>query len=223
MSDFAVSRLNMVESQIRPSDITDRRIIRAMLALPREEFVPQRSKPVCYMDQDLLLPASEPGQAHRFLLAPRSQAKLAQALELDETKTVLDLACASGYSTALLSSLAKQVIAVEADEEVGEVAQEMLKRLAISNAQLRIAPLVDGAPDDGPYDAILINGAVDFVPNSLLDQLKDGGRLIGVLAAPGIGRATEWVRTGSRVGQAAMFDLTAPKLPEFSKAVGFVF
>lgn len=185
--------------------------------------MPQRLKPVCYMDQDLLLPVSDAGKPPRFLLAPRTQAKLTQALDLDETKTVLDVACASGYSTALLCALAKSVVAVESDGTIAATAREILQRLQLTNASVMTGRLAEGAPEEGPFDAILINGSVDFAPNGLLDQLKDGGRLVTILAAPGIGRATQWLRTGSRFGQAALFDANAPKLSEFTRERGFVF
>ena len=223
MSDTALSRLNMVESQIRPSDVTDRRISRTMLALPREEFVPQQLKPVCYMDRDLVLPAEGDRGVARAMLAPRTLAKMIQALEIDEDGTVLDIGCGTGYSSSVLSHLAKSVFALEEDGGHAARARETLKALEIGNVDVRVGPLAAGLADEAPFDAILINGTVDFVPAALLDQLKDGGRLVAILAGDGIGRATQWLRISGRFGQASLFDASAPKLPEFTKAGGFVF
>ncbi|MEM9028611.1 MAG: protein-L-isoaspartate O-methyltransferase [Pseudomonadota bacterium] len=222
MSDFALSRLNMVESQIRPSDVTDRRISRTMLALPREEFVPAPLKPICYMDQDLILPPSR-GSDRRFLLAPRALAKLIQALEVNDDSVVLDLGCATGYSAAVLSRLAGTVFAVESDPALAETASKLLERLEISNVQVTTGPLGSGLPKDGPFDAILINGTVGHVPAELLDQLKDSARLVAVLTGDGVGHATRWLRVGSRYTQAALFDASAPALSEFAEETGFVF
>ncbi len=223
MSDFALSRLNMVESQIRPSDVTDRRIMRAMLALAREAFVPQRLRPVCYMDQDLILPPSRPEAERRFLLAPRVLAKMVQALNVPDDGVVLDIGCATGYSTALLSDMARRVIAIESDGALADSATETLRALEIENARVISGALQDGAVDEAPFDAILINGAVADVPEALLDQLKDGGRLVAVRNGDGLGKVTQWLRVGSRFAASSIFDAAAPTLSAFAREKGFVF
>lgn len=213
----------MVESQVRPSDVTDRRVLRAMGELQREAFVPERLRPVCYMDQDIVLPAAAPGATERFLLAPRLQAKLVQALQLSEAAKVLDLGCASGYSTALIAAIAHRVIAIEHDPHQAAFARDALAKLEIANAEVRAGDLAAGASEEAPFDAILINGAVDEVPETLLDQLKDGGRLIAVKTGQGTGRATEWLRVGGSFATAPLFDAASPLLSPFRKEPSFSF
>ena len=223
MSDYALQRLNMVESQVRPSDLTDRRISRAMLALPREEFVPHTLRPVCYMDRDIRLTDGGDRRAPRFMLAPRLQAKLIQALEIGDDAIVLDIGCGMGYSTAILARMAATVVAVEEDGALAAAATEALQKNEIDNAVVVTGALVDGCEGEGPFDSILINGAVDAVPAPLLDQLKDGGRLVAVRNGDKIGRATCWRRVGTQFAARALFDAQAPTLPGFQKAETCVF
>lgn len=223
MSDYALQRLNMVESQVRASDVVDRRIIRAMLSLPREEFVPQAYRSVCYTDRDLPLSAANEGGAARAILAPRVQARLIQALDLDDDAIVLDIGCGLGYSTAVLARMIQTVIAVEADPEMVAAAQATLESLEIDNVAVMVAPLNEGQPEEGPFDGILINGAVDFVPDAILDQLKDGGKLATIVVDGAIGHVTEWARTGGHFGSRRLFEADVVRLPGFEKEVAFVF
>jgi protein-L-isoaspartate(D-aspartate) O-methyltransferase len=217
MVDYAVQRTNMVESQVRPSDVTDRRILRVMQAEPREQFVTGPAQALAYMDDHL------PAGGGRFLLAPRVLAKLIQLLEIQAGDTVLDVGCATGYSAAVLARLAGAVIAVEADEKLAEQARRTLAARGIDNADLVAAPLPGGVPARAPYDAILLNGSVELLPEAIVDQLKDGGRVAGVLVAGGVGKATLWRRSGPNCDGRPAFDAAAPLLPGFEKARSFVF
>ncbi|MEO1718849.1 MAG: protein-L-isoaspartate O-methyltransferase [Pseudomonadota bacterium] len=226
MSDYALQRLNMVESQVRPSDLTDRRITRAMLALPREAFVPHGQRAVCYTDIDLPLEAPAPGRAAaapRVVLAPRLQAKLIQLLQVPDDGRVLDIAAGLGYSTAILSEMAASVVGIEPDAARVVAANAALKEQGAENARVIEGNLTDGLPDDGPYDCILLNGAVEMLPDTLLDQLKDGGRLVAVHVADGVSRGTEWRRHGGQFSPRAVFDAQTHVLPGFQKAAEFVF
>ncbi len=235
MSDYALQRLNMVESQVRPSDLTDRRIARAMLAMPREQFVPQSVRSFCYTDRDLPLlagngagdlagdGAGDGAGVQRYLLAPRVQAKLIQVLDAPETGIVLDIGCGLGYSTAILSRLAETVVGIETDPDMIETARGLFAENEITNASVFQGLLTDGYDEQGPYDCILLNGAVSDVPPSLLDQLKDGGRLAAILHEGAVGRATEWTRHGGQFAKRAVFDAEAPTLPGFEKVETFVF
>ena len=223
MSDYALQRLNMVESQVRPSDLTDRRIARAMLAMPREQFVPQSVRSFCYTDRDLPLLAADVPGVQRHLLAPRVQAKLIQVLDVPETGIVLDIGCGLGYSTAILSRLAETVVGIETDPDMIETARGLFAENEITNATVFEGALTDGFDEQGPYDCILLNGAVSDVPPALLDQLKDGGRLAAVLHEGAVGRATEWTRHGGQFAKRAVFDAEAPTLPGFEKVETFVF
>lgn len=221
MIDFAVQRINMVDSQVRPSDVTDRRLPRVMLQVPREAFVPAQQRAIAYMDDQLKV-AETPAGA-RFLLAPRVLAKMLQYLDVGAGSAVLDIGCATGYSTALLAALAKSVVAVECDSGLAEQAVQAIKSLDISNVEVVTGPLEAGAASKAPYDAILVNGAVPDVPAALLDQLKDGGRLVAVRVRNGVGNATLWRRYGTQFDSRTLFDAGAAALPGFQKPAGFVF
>lgn len=218
MNDFATQRTNMVDSQVRPSDVTDRRILRAMLAVPREAFVPEQVKATAYMDEHLAL-----GQDRRFMLAPRTFAKLVQELAIGEDHAVLDVACGTGYSTAVLALLARSVVGLEENATLAARAQTALAGLGRTNAVIKTGALTAGAPEEGPFDAILINGCVADVPDMLLDQLKDGGRLGAVRADGRVGQATLWRRHGTSFDARPTFDAGAPLIPGFEKRPGFVF
>lgn len=223
MSDYALQRLNMVESQVRPSDVVDRRVIRAMLALPREEFVPPSVRSVCYTDRDLPLNPDAPIAEQRFVLQPRVQAKLMQALELPDEGICLDVGAGMGYSAAILSRICQTVIGIEPDEAMLEIGRAGFAANEIENVVLFASELAEGRVDEGPFDGILLNGAVDFVPESLLDQLKDGGKLSAVLNEGGVGQATEWTRTGGNFAKRALFEATVAPLPGFQQAATFTF
>ena len=221
MIDHATQRLNMVESQVRPSDVTDRRITRAMREIPREAFVPGPLKSIAYADEPLKI--SDAAHNQRYILAPRLLAKLVQLLEIEPDGMVLDVGPATGYSTALLAHLGQAVVALEEDARLAERTQEVLANLGVDNAVVITGSMSAGAAAEGPYDAILINGAVVDVPTALLDQLKDGGRCVAVSIDNGVGRATVWRRHGMNFDRRPAFDASAPYLPGFEPAAGFVF
>ena len=221
MIDHATQRLNMVESQVRPSDVTDRRITRAMREIPRENFVPGPLKSIAYADEHLKV--ADTGSTQRYILAPRLLAKLVQLLEIEPDGLVLDIGPATGYSTALLARLAQTVVSLEEDARLAERAQEALSALGVDNAVIIAGVMRNGASDEGPYDGILINGPVAEVPAALLDQLKDGGRCVAVSVENGVGRATVWRRHGMSYDRRPAFDANAPYLPGFEPAAGFVF
>jgi protein-L-isoaspartate(D-aspartate) O-methyltransferase len=222
MIESTEQRINMVESQVRPSDITDRRIIRAMLEVPREKFVPASLQALAYMDE--AVPAAEAGAGRpgRFLLAPRTFAKLVQLAEIGPETVVLDVGCATGYSTAVLAQLAKAVVAVEVDAALAAGATQTLRQLGVNNALVIEAALEKGAPSHAPFGAILLNGAVPRIPQELLEQLEDGGRLVAVIADGAFGRAQVWRRTGKAFDPRPVFDAGAQPLPGFSRQVEFV-
>ena len=233
MVSFEVQRKNMVESQIRPSDITDRRVIRAMLEVQREAFAPAASRATAYMDQDLLVsPDAAAAQPRRFLLAPRLYAKMAQELTLGERDAVLEIGAASGYGAAILARIARTVFALECDADLARLAAAALgaepgagqrAEAAPPNVTVVTGPLAAGWPPEGPYDAILVAGAVPEVPAALFDQLKDGGRLVAVLTGAGVSRVMQWRRMGSTFDARAVTEASAPSLPGFERKAGFVF
>jgi protein-L-isoaspartate(D-aspartate) O-methyltransferase len=221
MIDSKQQRLNMVECQVRPSDVTDRRIIRAMLEIPREAFVAPALHTVAYMDEAVPVARDCAGKPTRTLLAPRALAKLIQACEIEPTAAVLDVGCATGYSTAVLAHLAASVVGVEVDQGLASQATQVLGKLAIGNATVICGPLEAGAPEQAPFDAILLNGAVEEMPQALLDQLKDGGRLLAIVAGRTFGKAQVWRRQGKTFDARPVFDCGALLLPGFARRVEF--
>jgi protein-L-isoaspartate(D-aspartate) O-methyltransferase len=222
MIDAARQRWNMVESQILTSDVTDRRILRAMGELPRERFVPPALAALAYMDEAVPLSAPAAGRPRRWLMAPRVLAKLLQLAEIGEEDRVLDVGSGSGYSAAVLAKIAKTVIALECDAALADEARRNLAALALDNVNVVQGTLTEGWVDGAPYDAIVLEGSVSGPPTFLLDELKDGGRLVAVVQKGGLGRATIWRRLGRSLDQWTAFDAAAPLLPGFEPAPAFV-
>lgn len=223
MTDYTVARLNMVESQIRPSDVHDTRLIAAMADVPRERFVPPSMAGIAYMDEDLLLTEPGGGGAARYLMEPRVFAKLVQLCEIDPSDVVLDVGCATGYSAAVLARLASAVVALESDQDLAALADTALTELGADNAAGVAGPLEQGYPSQGPYDVIFFNGSVPAVPQAIKEQLKDGGRLVAVETEDGVGRARLYVRSDGTVTGRTAFDAAVNPLPGFEVAEAFTF
>ena len=225
MSNFAAARRTMVDSQVRTSDVTDLRLVAAMLDLPRERFVPQDKMAVAYLDFDI--PVSKPaGGASgpvRRLLKPMVLAKLIQAADIGETDCVLDIGCATGYSAALLGRLAGTVTALEEDASLAQVASKTLTALGAANVTVATGPLTAGWPAGGPYDVIMLEGATEVVPVGLHVQLKDGGRLVCVLGRSPVGKAMLFRSLDGELSGRPIFDAAAPMLPGFTQTPEFVF
>lgn len=221
--DARTQRLNMVESQVRPSDMTDRRIIRAMSEIPREAFVPAQHRAVAYMDDAVPLVLSAEGRVQRAMLAPRTAAKMIQRAEVEPGHTVLNVGSGTGYSAAILARLAKKVVALEVDAALADRAKATLAAEKIDNVVVKTGPLTAGSAADGPFDAILIDGAVTEVPQSLLDQLKQGGRLVTIVANGGPGKVMVWIRSHGSYTPREVFDASAGILPGFEKKPAFAF
>jgi len=223
MIDYARQRQAMVDGQVRVNDVTDPRIIAAMLELPREKFVPASRTALAYVDEDLPLRGTAAGKPARYLIEPMVLAKLVQALAISESDHALDIGCGSGYSTALLSRLAASVVALEEDPEFVPIATRLLASLGVTNARVISGPLSVGAPQEGPYDAILLEGSVEVVPQALTDSLKDGGRLAAVVGSGRSAKATLYLRSGKVVSARSVFDAAIPPLPGFAAPKEFVF
>lgn len=222
MIDFAQARRMMVEGQIRTQDVTDRSLLRAMLAVPREVFVPETKAAMAYLDCDVPVHADAAGRASRFLLEPAVLARLIQAAEIRATDRVLDVGCATGYSSAVLAALAAEVIALEEEPSLASAARTTLAKLGYGNVTVVTGPLVRGWPREGLYDVILVNGAIAITPDALLGQLAHGGRLVAVSAgaAP---KAMIYRSFDGEVSGRPLFDAAAPLLPGFAAPAAFVF
>src|SRR5579883_1633589 len=191
MSESA--RFNMVEAQIKTANVTDQRVLAAMNAVPRERFVPRAAAALAYADVPVQV---APG---RYLLDPRSFAKLLQLADIGEDDRVLDVGCATGYSAAVLARLAGEVIALEQDADLVRAASQLLADVP-GRVVVVQGGLVEGAKQEGPYDVIFINGAVEEVPESLLNQLAEGGRLVTVIK-DGQSRAFLFLKEKGKVGK----------------------
>ncbi len=221
MSGFATARQKMVDGQVRPSDVTDIRIIDAMLAVPREAFVPDSKRALAYLDLDL--DVGDGGSAKRYLIKPAVLAKMLQAAEIKETDRVLVVGCASGYAAAVIAQFAGPVIATEGDTAQAANAKDLLARTGGGNVTLGTAPPADGDAAGAPYDVIVLNGATEIVPERLYQQLREGGRLVGVFAMFQPPRATIVTRSHGDFGNRALFDAVAPVLPGMERLPAFVF
>jgi protein-L-isoaspartate(D-aspartate) O-methyltransferase len=221
MSDFATARQKMVDGQVRPSDVTDMRILDAMLAVPREAFVPESQRALAYLDLDL--DVGEAGAAKRFLIKPVVIARMLQAAEIMETDNVLVVGCASGYAAAVAARLASRVTATESDSALAAKASDVLAKLGFGNVTVRSAAAADGDEVNAPYDVIVLAGATEIVPDRLYRQLRDGGRLVGVFAMSRPPRAMIVTHSHADFGDRALFDAAVPVLPGLERPPAFVF
>jgi protein-L-isoaspartate(D-aspartate) O-methyltransferase len=222
MTDFVAARRMMVDGQVRTSDVTDLRLIAAMREVPRERFLPPAQRSFAYFDLDLPLAAPEANKPLRHLIKPMVLGKLIQAAEIRDDDHVLDVGCGTGYSTALLARLAGSVVALEEDAALAQQAAETLRALGVTQAQVATGPLAGGWPALAPYDAILVNGAFEVAPKALLRQLRDGGRLVGVMRGAA-GKAMLYRSAGGECSGRPIFDAFAPLLPGFAVPPAFVF
>ncbi|MDB5734871.1 MAG: protein-L-isoaspartate O-methyltransferase [Alphaproteobacteria bacterium] len=213
MSESA--RFNMIETQIRPANVTDPRIFAALDAVAREKFVPRAAQALAYADVPVAVAQG------RYLLDPRSFAKLLQLAQVTATDRVLDVGCATGYSSAVLGRLAAEVIALEQDADLVRVASDLLATV-VGRVELVQGGLIEGVKNHAPYDVIFINGAIEAVPDILLGQLAEGGRLVTVIK-DGQSRAWLFLKENGQIGKRPDFDADVPLLAGFRKAMGFVF
>jgi protein-L-isoaspartate(D-aspartate) O-methyltransferase len=221
MSGFSTARQHMVDGQVRPSDVTDIRIIDAMLEVPREACVPENKRALAYLDLDLEV--GEGGAAKRYLIQPAVLAKMLQAAEIKETDRVLVVGCATGYAAAVIAKYVGQVTATESDAALVAKAGDILSQVGAAKVEVRTGAAAEGDPANAPFDVIVLNGATEIVPERLYAQLRDGGRLVGVFAMSHPQRATIVTRSHGDFGNRALFDAAAPVLPGMERLPAFVF
>ncbi|WP_342025374.1 protein-L-isoaspartate O-methyltransferase [Jannaschia faecimaris] len=206
----------MVDTQVRPSDVTKFPIISAMLDVPREDFVPRAAQPVAYMDAPLNLGSG------REMMEARVLAKVLDALDIQRSDQVLIIGGGLGYSAAVLGHMAESVVMVEEDATLASEAESNLAQHEIDNAVVLQAPLMDGAAKAAPFDVILIEGAVETVPEALTAQLAEGGRIAAVFADGAHGEVRIGTLIDGHLGWRTSFNASGPVLPGFSKSTGFV-
>jgi protein-L-isoaspartate(D-aspartate) O-methyltransferase len=217
MPDYVVQRLNMVDTQILANGVTDDRLLQAFRDVQREQFVPSAKRSVAYADAEIEIVRG------RFLLAPRTFAKLLQLAEIQPSDSVLDVGCATGYSTTLLSRVVRRVIGLEEDADLVRIAVDALHDCGAGNASVVQGPLCDGNRASAPFNVIILEGAFERTPERLLAQLAEGGRLVGIFQNEAQGHAVLYLKEPGRVGRRIGFDASAPVLAGFRQPAGFVF
>jgi protein-L-isoaspartate(D-aspartate) O-methyltransferase len=217
MTDYAQRRVTMVDTQVRPSDVTKFPIIDAMLTVPRELFVPPAKREAAYMGEHVDL-----GDG-RVVLDARTLAKMLDALDIDTNDLVLDIGPGLGYSTAVLAHLCEAVVAIEVDEDRVSDVEAALGEAGIDNAAVVASPLDAGAAKHGPYDAILLQGGVEVLPQTITDQLKDGGRIAAIFMEGSLGVCRIGHKVDGVLNWRPAFNALAPVLPGFEKAHEFEF
>jgi len=218
-SDFARARKMMVDCQIRPTKVTDSRVLDAFGVVPREAFVSRHQRAIAYIDEDLPIPGG------RCLMEPMVLARMIQALAVEADHNILVVGCGTGYSSAILARIAGSVIAIETRAQLVEKAQETLVATGVDNAVAIKGRLADGFAKEGPYDGILVEGAVEGIPDQLLEQLTEHGKLVAVWRPAGhpVGVASQWSQAGDGFTRKPLFDAQVPVLDEVRAKREFVF
>jgi protein-L-isoaspartate(D-aspartate) O-methyltransferase len=215
------ARFNMIEQQIRPWDVLDPAVLELLASVRREDFVPPAYKALAFVDTQVPLPG---GAA---MLEPRVEARLLQELRVQRHEKVLEIGTGSGFMAALLGHRAQQVISLECQPALAEMARASLQRAGLLNVHVRQVPAADaahGLPAEAPFDAIVLSGSVAEVPRALLEQLKTGGRLIAIVGDEPVMRARLFTRTGEAAwSQVDLFDTLAPRLLGFPAPERFSF
>ncbi|MBF0356675.1 MAG: protein-L-isoaspartate O-methyltransferase [Alphaproteobacteria bacterium] len=217
--DHATARRNMVDCQLRPTGVVDPRLIAAMGSIPREAFLPRADHGLAYMGAEIEVASG------RVLSAPLTLARLIQLADIKPSDVVLHVGSGAGYGTAVLSQLASTVVALDSDKGLNETANRVLSELGMHNAAVLEGPMHEGYPKQAPYDVIVIEGLVGHVPESLLNQLAEGGRLAALVSAKvgALGRGTLYLNVQGTQGKREVFDAAATPLPGFALTPGFIF
>lgn len=223
MTDFTTARTRMVDSQLRTEDVSEPAILTAMGEIPRERFVPEKGAELAYIDRSVLISDASVGAPGRYLMRPAAIGKLLQLAEIGETDKVLDVGTGTGYSAAVLARIAGSVIALECDDDLARTASALLAEFGAGKVRVVRGPLEAGTLAEAPYDAIVLEGAVELVPQALLDQLAEGGRLVAVIGSGGSALGTLYTKTDGDIGRRPAFNSDARPLPGFERPKSFVF
>jgi len=223
MTDFMTARARMIDSQLRTEEVSEPAILRAMAEIPRERFVPEKEAELAYIDRSVLITDASVGAPARYLMRPAAFGKLLQLAEIVETDKVLDVGAGTGYSAAVLARIAGSVIALECNDDLAGTASALLAEFAAAKARVVRGPLEAGYGAKAPYDVIVLEGAVELVPQALFDQLAEGGRLVAVIGSGGSALGTLYTKTDGDIGRRPAFNSNARPLPGFERPKSFVF
>lgn len=217
MPDFTRQRITMVDTQVRPHDVTKFPVLDAMLAIPREKFVPDTARDLAYVGDPVPLGAG------RQVLDARAIGKMLDTLDITPSDLVLDIGCGMGYTTALIARLAEAVVAIEEDEALAAEAEAALTAQGADNAVVLTGDMASGSAKHGPFDVITIFAGVEDIPQAILDQLKDGGRIMALFMEGALGEARLGTKHDGNMSWRMAFNAGAPVLPGFARAPSFVF
>lgn len=217
MPDFVAQRQNMVASQVHANGVTDEPLLASFRKVCRESFVPAEKRSVAYADAAIEL------VHRRWLLAPRTFAKLLQLAEIQRTDSALDVGCTTGYSAAVLANVAGRVVGLEEDADLVRIASEALRGTGLANVSVAQGALAEGNRAAAPFDVIIVEGGIEQTPHTLLAQLGEGGRLAAIFVRNGQGQAILYLKEQNRVGHRMAFDASAPILNGFRQPAEFVF
>jgi protein-L-isoaspartate(D-aspartate) O-methyltransferase len=221
--DNQSARINMIESQLRPNMVRDERVLTAMESLPREIFVPSSMAGIAYMDEDIQVVQG------RYILEPMIQARLVQAAMIKPADRILDIAAATGYSSAIVASMATEVFSVESDNTLHAQAASNLASLGIKNVKMILGAMNLGWEASSPYDVIIINGCVELIPDAIFAQLNEAGRLVAVMNKQDAanfahtGQAYLFEKLRGQISSRPLFGANVKPVPGFEQAKGFVF
>ena len=216
--DYNAARKAMVDCQVRPNDVTDHRLLDALETIPKEQFLPNEQRSQAYVEKQIVY---APGRAH---VAARDMAKLIDALDIRDGELILDVACGSGYSTAVLARLGEMVVALESDEALVATAEEILANIEIGNAAVITGDPAAGAAKQGPFNVIYIGGLIEAAPEALFDQLAENGRLGAFLYEDGVANGVVFHKTPGGISRTNHFTASVRSVvPGFEKAKEFVF
>ena len=221
--DFSALRKRMVDSQIRTRDVTDPDVIRAFLSVPRERFVPPGLRSIAYVDEEISLDGVAERPSGRVLMAPMPFAQLVQLADIRPTDLVLDIGSGTGYSSAVIGALAEAVVALEEDPGLAGYAEAALTELGIDNVAVIQGTHTEGHARQAPYDVIVIEGSVEVIPDALVDQVRENGRVAAILRDGPLGRAVLYRKIGGELTGAPVFDASVPALAGFERPEAFVF
>jgi protein-L-isoaspartate(D-aspartate) O-methyltransferase len=215
MINFSQQRTVMVDTQVRPSDVTKFPIIEAMLTVPRENFVPAAQRSAAYVGDHVDL-----GQG-RVVLDARVLSKMLDAMDIQNDELVLDIGCGLGYSSAVIARMAQAVIAVEEDADLAKGAQDALMAADVDNVVVETSALTAGAAQHGPYCAVILQGAVEYINDDILSQIKDGGKICALFIDGTLGTVRIGHKVNGEISWRMAFNATAPVLPGFTKDRAF--
>ena len=215
MTNYAARRAVMVDTQVRPADVTKFPIIDAMMLVPREAFVPDDMREAAYMGENLDLGGG------RVILEPRTLAKILDALDIQGDELVLDVGCAYGYSSAVMARMAEAVVAVEEESGMAGEAPGVLSENGADNVVVHQGPLTDGAASHGPYDVVVVEGAVEHLPDALIAQVKDGGRIACLFMEGALGAVRIGYKIDGEMTWRFAFNAGAPVIPGFERHAAF--